>query len=174
MSDQTNPVHPSSRIVRNTTLDDLEALQAIYAHARAYMKANGNPNQWKDNRPSTSSIVSDIEHHNAYVLVEDGEIIGAFSMIPGPDPTYAVIENGSWLSDLPYSAIHKIASSGTRPGVFKTLIKFCESRNPSLRIDTHADNLPMQHLIQKNGFTKCGIIYTDDGTPRIAYQKDLI
>ena len=40
-----------------------------------------------------------------------------------------------------------------------------------LRADTHADNKIMQHLLEKNGFTKCGIIHVEDGTPRIAYQK---
>ena len=29
----------------------------------------------------------------------------------------------------------------------------------------------MQHLLEKNGFTRCGIIHVADGTPRIAYQK---
>lgn len=29
----------------------------------------------------------------------------------------------------------------------------------------------MQHLICKNGFQKCGIIYVEDGSPRIAYEK---
>ena len=26
-------------------------------------------------------------------------------------------------------------------------------------------------LLEKNGFTRCGIIYVADGTPRIAYQR---
>ena len=29
----------------------------------------------------------------------------------------------------------------------------------------------MQHLLEKNGFTPCGIIYVANGTPRIAYQR---
>ena len=40
----------------------------------------------------------------------------------------------------------------------------------SIRSDTHADNKTMQHLIEADGFTRCGIIYIADGTPRIAYQ----
>lgn len=41
----------------------------------------------------------------------------------------------------------------------------------SLRADTHADNKIMQHLLEKNGFARCGIIHVEDGTPRVAYQK---
>lgn len=29
----------------------------------------------------------------------------------------------------------------------------------------------MQHLLDKNGFKYCGIVYVEDGTERIAYQK---
>lgn len=29
----------------------------------------------------------------------------------------------------------------------------------------------MQRLLEGAGFVRCGIIYTDDGSPRIAYQK---
>lgn len=29
----------------------------------------------------------------------------------------------------------------------------------------------MQHLLEKYGFVRCGIIYLPDGAPRIAYQK---
>lgn len=29
----------------------------------------------------------------------------------------------------------------------------------------------MRHIIEKNGFAKCGIIYFADGLPRIAYEK---
>ena len=28
----------------------------------------------------------------------------------------------------------------------------------------------MQHVLEKNGFVPCGIIYVEDGSPRIAYQ----
>ena len=41
----------------------------------------------------------------------------------------------------------------------------------NLRIDTHKDNKIMINLIEKAGFERCGTIYVDDGTPRIAYQK---
>ena len=40
-----------------------------------------------------------------------------------------------------------------------------------MRADTHADNKVMQHLLESEGFTRCGIIHVADGTPRIAYQR---
>ena len=39
-----------------------------------------------------------------------------------------------------------------------------------MRGDTHEDNLPMQRVLEKNGFQRCGTIFVEDGSPRIAYQ----
>ena len=43
-----------------------------------------------------------------------------------------------------------------------------------MRIDTHAENLPMQRALEKAGFTPCGMIYLiggrEDGDPRLAYE----
>ena len=38
------------------------------------------------------------------------------------------------------------------------IINWCLEHCESLRADTHADNKIMQHILEKNGFTKCGII----------------
>ena len=44
----------------------------------------------------------------------------------------------------------------------------------SLRIDTHEYNFPMQKMLSKNGFVKCGIIYLngimDNVNKRFAYE----
>ena len=47
---------------------------------------------------------------------------------------------------------------------------FALSHVSELRADTHEDNKIMQAVLERNGFEKCGIIYIEDGSPRIAYQ----
>lgn len=131
---------------RGAVRGDLPQILQIYAHAREAMAASGNPTQWGDNFPPQE-------------LLEE-------------DPTYQVIEDGAWLNDtLPYGTIHRLASSGKSKGVASAVIEWCLEHCQSLRADTHADNQIMQHLLEKNGFTRCGIIHVADGTPRIAYQK---
>ena len=49
-------------------------------------------------------------------------------------------------------------------------MEFALARISHLRIDTHADNRVMQRAVEKVGFTRRGIIYIADGTPRIAYD----
>ena len=53
----------------------------------------------------------------------------------------------------------------------KNNFKELESKIFDLRMDTYEDNQPMQHFLEKKGFEKCGIVYADDGTERLAYHK---
>lgn len=139
------------------------------------MRQSGNPDQWGTEHPHRTLIEEDIRVSRSYVVVslEDGQekVRGVFVLILGEDPTYRVIEDGQWLNDAPYGTIHRIAGDGSAKGVLEAALVYAAGRVPNLRIDTHHDNRIMRHLLDKYGFTRCGIIYVADGTPRIAYQK---
>lgn len=158
--------------IRNSTIDDLPEIQKVYAYAREFMRRNGNPTQWGNTSPQLELILGDFENRTGYVVEENGEIVGVFAFIIGPDPTYAEIWDGpGWPNNKPYGTIHRIASGGKIKGIFEASLAFCESLINNVRIDTHADNAPMQHLIRKNGFQHCGTIRIADGTLRIAFHK---
>lgn len=158
--------------IRPTTYADIDALLAIFAHARAQMIADGNPTQWGDGYPSREQLMSDIQRGVSYVVEHNGHPCATFVFIIGDDPTYHYIEDGEWLDDtLPYGTIHRIASNGQQPGIFPFLLNWCSAQCSNIRIDTHQDNIRMTHLINKANFTHCGIIYTRDNSPRIAYQR---
>ena len=159
--------------IRHTENSDLTDVMRIYEHARAQMKINGNPNQWRDTYPPEALIIDDIKNKNSYVIKKDGVICGVFAFIIGVDPTYQRIE-GQWKNNAPYGVIHRVASNGIMRGVFPACVKFCEAKISNLRVATHYDNKIMQHQIEKSGFEKCGIIYIEDGSPRIAYQKVIV
>ena len=53
----------------------------------------------------------------------------------------------------------------------KHCLNWCTKQYPSLRADTHKDNIIMQKLLTRNGFIRCGIVHVSNGTARIAYQK---
>ena len=157
---------------RGAVRSDLDRILKIYAHARQAMADSGNPTQWGDSYPPQEMLEEDIDSNRLFVYVVNGELEAVFAFILGADPTYKVIENGAWLNDtLPYGTIHRLASAGKRNGVASAVIEWCLEHCESLRADTHADNKIMQHLLEKNGFTRCGIIHVADGSPRIAYQR---
>ncbi len=158
------------RTIRLAELSDLPRLMQVYAAARACMAKTGNPHQWAGGHPSLELLTSDIPKRQLYVVEEGGEVHGAFAFILGADPTYSRIDGGRWLSDAPYGTIHRIASDGTGHGMFTDVLAFCRGIRPHVRIDTHRDNRVMQHVVTKHGFRYCGVIYLENGDPRLAYE----
>lgn len=146
---------------------DLEQILKIYEYARRFMAENGNPTQWHSGYPKRELLELDISLGRLYAVTRDGGICGAFVFFVGDDPTYSYIE-GSWRSDAPYGVIHRIAGIGG--GIFTAALAFCRGRISHLRIDTHHDNKPMQHVVEKAGFSRRGTIYVEDGSARIAYD----
>lgn len=156
--------------IRKASPDDLPAILSIYQTAREFMAAHGNATQWGTNRPSPEVVKSDIENGRLHVISSNGAIHGVFAFLEGAEPDYAVIENGSWIADTPYRAVHRVAGDGVLKGVVTHCMDFCKKQCGHLRIDTHENNHVMQHVLEKNGFRKCGIIHLSDGSPRIAYE----
>ena len=154
--------------IRPAAVADLDEVERIYERARRFMVHSGNPTQWVNGYPRRELLEDDIRRGNLYVVLLDHVICGVFVYIIGDDPTYACMEGGHWRSDSPYGTIHRIASD--RSGIFAAAVEFARSKCSHLRVDTHADNKPMQHLAEKHGFSRRGIIYVEDGTPRIAYD----
>lgn len=160
--------------IRKSIESDIDAIMSCYDKARQFMRENGNLNQWINGYPSRALIFEDIAKGISYVGVDDeDEIIMVFAFIIGEDPTYSIIEDGEWLNELPYGTIHRLGSIGKQHGVLKTCVDFCLNEIGNLRLDTHADNHIMQKTAEKLGFVRCGIIYCNDGTPRIAYQHKI-
>lgn len=161
---------PSGATIRLSQPADLPAIFSIYERARRYMAESGNPSQWGKNRPPEASVRQDVATQCSYVCEIAGSIEAVFMLQSGEDPTYGYID-GAWIGASPYHTIHRIAASGNYSGTFDFCVAWCYEKVGHLRIDTHDDNKIMQHLILKNGFTRCGIINQPDGTTRIAYEK---
>lgn len=158
-------------MIEQATELDMPAILALYKQARTFMREQGNPNQWKDNYPGEKLILADIQQGNCYVCKENCVILGVFSFFQQPDPTYAHIYQGKWCNDDPYGVVHRLAVSVHRKGIAGACLEYAFSQCRNLRIDTHHDNLPMQRLLEKQGFHLCGIIFLESGDKRLAYQK---
>lgn len=157
--------------IRRSNRKDIDAIMECYETARQYMRANGNASQWVNGYPSRELVESDIASGAGYVGEdEEGRPVMAFAFIIGDDPTYADIRDGEWLDRRPYGTIHRLGSNGRQRGVLRACVSFCLGIIDNIRLDTHADNLTMQRGVEALGFAKCGIIFCQDGTPRIAYQ----
>lgn len=158
-------------MIRAAQAEDLPELLRIYAYARQFMAQNGNPTQWGGGYPVPALLREDIQTARSFVGVDEcGRVCCTFVLLLGEEPSYQVLEGGAWLNDAPYGTIHRLAGDGTVHGCFDDCIAFCRTRCANLRADTHADNGIMQHLLERAGFQRCGVIHVADGSARIAYQ----
>jgi len=136
------------------------------------MQEVGNPEQWGDVHPPVDLVLQDIERELCYVCVTESGIIAVFYYNIEVDPTYGKID-GRWLNDAPYGVVHRIAGKRNVPGVGTFCLQWCLEQCQNLRIDTHKDNAPMLSLLDKLGFSYCGIIWREGGDERLAFQKCL-
>ncbi|MBO4543020.1 MAG: GNAT family N-acetyltransferase [Bacteroidales bacterium] len=95
-----------------------------------------------------------------------------FCLFAFTGPTYEKITGGQWLDEeKPYHVIHRIAGAQGVHGIFNSMLEYAFLQENNIRIDTHKDNVIMRHLLQKHGFSYCGVIYLLSGDERLAYQK---
>lgn len=157
--------------VRPAEEKDLPAMMEVYDTARRFMRKSGNMNQWINGYPSLELISEDIRRKQSFVCEQDGKIVATFCFFVGDEPSYYEVREGSWLNDAPYGVVHRLGSDGTIPGAGRFCLDWSLVRCGNIRIDTHGDNLVMQHVLEKNGFHRCGLITIEDGTERVAFQK---
>ena len=125
--------------------------------------------------PPKHTFLKDIENNEAYVLEEDGVILGTCMVTIHGEPAYNRIE-GKWILNCPYICVHRIAVDNEYKGkgLASTILDQVVAMYPdyhSVRMDTHHDNLSMQSFLTKYGFKYCGEITLKSGALRRAYEK---
>ncbi|MBM6675214.1 N-acetyltransferase [Olsenella uli] len=156
--------------IRLATAGDLGAVCAIYEAARTFMQTHGNPTQWPGDYPGLVDAEKDLAAGALWVLDEGSGPVAVMSVLPGPDPTYGVIEGEPWLNDDPYWVMHRLAVAESGRGAGTRMLSWLCARHDNVRADTHADNVPMRRTLEKCGFVRRGTIWVEDGTPRVAYH----
>ena len=161
-------------ILRPTKIEDISRVIDIINQAKTYFK-NNDIDQWQDGYPNEETIEKDIENNEAYVLEEDGVILGTCMVTIHGEPAYKRIE-GKCILNCPYICVHRIAVDNEYKGkgLASTILDQVVAMYPdyhSVRMDTHHDNLSMQSFLTKYGFKYCGEITLKSGALRRAYEK---
>lgn len=164
---------------RKSNEADINNIMSIIKQAQTYFKEHGI-NQWQNNYPNTETINNDIANNNSYVLLKDNKIVATVAVSFDGEKTYNSIYEGEWISNNEFAVIHRIAVDNNYKGlglssqIIKSVEKLCLSKDVcSIKVDTHEKNISMQKLLKKNNFQYCGIIYLEDGSKRMAFEKIL-
>ena len=169
--------------IKLSTLENIPEIMTIIKDAKELL-ASLKIDQWQNGYPNAAQVEQDILKGESYVVLSDENQVIATSMFTtNKEPTYQIIEEGSWKVDESknYGVIHRMAikkeyrKQGLATLLFDEFHQQLKSKNiQSLKIDTHEENLGMQALIKKIGYQYCGIIYTNYGAKRLAFEKVLV
>ena len=166
--------------IKLSTLENIPEIMTIIKDAKELL-ASLKIDQWQNGYPNAAQVEQDILKGESYVVLSDENQVIATSMFTtNKEPTYQIIEEGSWKVDesKTYGVMHLMAikkeyrKQGLATLLFDEFHQQLKSKNiQSLKIDTHEENLGMQALIKKIGYQYCGIIYTNYGAKRLAFEK---
>jgi GNAT superfamily N-acetyltransferase len=170
--------------IKKATPNDVSSMMELFDEARGTIALLGI-DQWQNGYPSCEVVNNDISLSRSYVVCEDdGKICGTFVLVDDGEPTYDKIYDGHWSTgdnNKNYLAIHRVAVAVRMrgKGVSTAIIRYAEDfarahTMSSLRIDTHEGNVVMRRMLEKHGFAYCGVIYLENGDPRVAYEKVLV
>lgn len=158
---------------------EVDDIMNIIKQAQVYFKEQ-KIDQWQDGYPNIEMIRKDIADENSYILLKDNKIIATAVVSFDREKDYECIYKGKWISDDEYVVIHRLAVNNSYKGlglssqIIKSIEQLCLNKGiQSIKIDTQEENISMQTLLEKNKFKYCGVIYLEDGSKRIAFEKTL-
>ena len=163
---------------RKANLKDISQIWTIIQQAIVRRKNDGSQ-QWQDGYPNESVIQEDIEKGVGYVLTDDETIAGYTAILINDEPAYENLE-GEWLTNSDFVVVHRLAVSDGHIGkglAQKMMLSSehiaLEQNIFSVKVDTNFDNIPMQKIFEKLGYTYCGEVMLRGGI-RKAFEKKIV
>ena len=153
--------------------NEVDAIMQVIEEAKKCL-ADAGSTQWQNGYPNTETIIEDIISGQAYVALEEGELLAYAAVTKSPEKAYEAIYDGNWEGkEAEYLVFHRIAvaSDVQGKGVAQTFLEGLIEGFDYLdfRSDTHDQNKVMQHIFEKLGFKQVGKVPVDG--ERLAYQK---
>jgi len=153
--------------------NEVDAIMQVIEEAKKCL-ADAGSTQWQNGYPNTDTIIEDIISGQAYVALEEGELLAYAAVTKSPEKAYEAIYDGNWEGkEAEYLVFHRIAvaSDVQGQGVAQTFLEGLIEGFDYLdfRSDTHDQNKVMQHIFEKLGFKQVGKVPVDG--ERLAYQK---
>lgn len=163
-------------LFRAAATTDLDSMEHIIDQAKAALGRAGI-DQWQDGYPDRAALDEDVRLGDAYVLEENGVVVGTVAVSFAGEPVYKDLTGGAWLSDGAYAVVHRMALADSHKGrglsalFLKEIEALCVTRNvPSIKVDTHPQNMIMQALLTRSDYVPCGTVIFQ-GSGKLAYEK---
>lgn len=149
-------------------MQDTEECCAILEDGKKYQRAQGFVH-WPDDYPQKRDVVDDISHHAGYIYVIDGQIAACLSLHLDGEPFYSD-PRAKWRTDSPCAVLQNLAVAApfrSRHLAGEILdavgLLCCVLGISYIRTDITMPNRRMQHIAEKHGFVRCGLVSWNGG-----------
>ena len=138
--------------------NEVDTIMQVIEGAKKCLAEAGST-QWQNGYPDADTIIEDIISGQAYVALEEGELLAYAAVTKSPEKAYEAIYDGNWEGrESEYLVFHRIAvaSDVQGQGVAQTFLEGLIEGFDYLdfRSDTHAKNKAMQHIFEKLGLNR--------------------
>lgn len=167
---------------RRAVPEDMDALLDILGQAKAYLRESG-VDQWQEGYPNREALMADMEAGRGWLFECEGRPAGYECISMSPEECYRDID-GAWLTEGEnYAVIHRAMAAAKYRGTMLATEMFSLAEDLaagmgklSVRVDTHRDNMAMNRLCEKLGYTFCGVVDLSSVDPahdskRNGYEK---
>lgn len=150
--------------------DDIVAIEELLDEGRRTVE-DLDIKEGRKRYPSSRRLMHSIKNQTTYMIENaDKKKIGVFAVSCAADKNYSKVVEGQWLlsspqKDLNYAELHWVAvgASQRRRGVGMFILDTADrlarkAGKQSIRADIYEKNEPMRSLLQKHGYTECGVI----------------
>lgn len=163
-------------MIRKATIEDIDAISAIYEHIHAEEAAGKSVIGWiKGVYPTRKTAADSVERGDMYVLCDDDKVIAAAIINRNQVDVY---KNGSWLypsSDDEAAVLHTLVvePSAAGKGAGRRFVAFYEQLAEEwglsvLRMDTNEKNIRARSLYASLGYREADIVpCTFNGIPNV-------
>ena len=89
--------------------NEVDAIMQVMEDAKKCL-ADAGSDQWQNGYPNADIIIEDIISGQAYVALEDGELLAYAAVTKSPEAAYEAIYEGNWQAEeSEYLVFHRIA-----------------------------------------------------------------
>lgn len=165
-------------MLRKIEKAELPMAMAILEEGRKFQEEQGFI-QWTKEYPNLAVLEEDEKAGKGYLYITENTPLAYMCIDFTGEPAYEAITKGQWNTSEHYAVIHRMAISpryrnkGWSEKVLLAIEEVCKLHHIwAIRVDTDRENLRMQHILKKNGYTHCGFV-SFQGSEKLAFEKNL-
>lgn len=163
-----------SKMIRQATIEDKMAIEAILGDAVRWMKVSGLGNLWNEQNTKWEALSKSYQIGDFYMALEDGQPVGCMALTDVDQTYWPEVKKGEALY------LHKLAVKGEArgKGISIALMNYAKEKAiteniQTIRLDCNANREKLRKLYEAQGFKWVRNVKNSSGYELALYSLEL-